>query len=83
MPIYLFFMILLSVKSKDGVGRNKRISMIIMIFLAIEASARPGYCFTQYEPDLYHPVGHLPPSSLGRASLSEPLMRLQYDPPDE
>jgi hypothetical protein len=51
--------------------------MIIMIILDIQANARPGYCLTQYEPDLYHPVGHLPPSSLGSASLSELLMRLQ------
>jgi hypothetical protein len=51
--------------------------MIIINFLTIQASAKSGYCFTQYPPDLRHPVGHLPPSSLGSASLSELLMRLQ------
>ena len=51
--------------------------------LTIEASDNLGFCFTQYWPDLYQPVGHLPPSSLGRASLSELLKRLQYDPGDE
>ena len=35
---------------------------------------------TQYPPDLYHPVGHFPPSSLGIASLSELAILLQYDP---
>jgi hypothetical protein len=56
--------------------------MIIINYLTVEASAKSGYCLTQYWPDLYQPVGHLPPFSLGRASLSELLIRLQYDPPD-
>jgi hypothetical protein len=46
-------------------------------FLASLASAGFGYYFTQYPPDLYHPVGHLLPSSLGGASLSELLIRVQ------
>jgi hypothetical protein len=42
-------------------------------------SATGGLFFgaNQHPPDLRHPVGHLLPSSLGRASLSELLMRLQ------
>jgi len=54
--------------------------MIVINYLTIEASAKPGYCFTQYWPDLYYPVGHLPPLSLGIASRSDELMRLQYGP---
>ena len=42
--------------------------MIIKIIIDIQASARPGYCFTQYSPDFRQPVGHLLPRSLGIAS---------------
>jgi hypothetical protein len=45
--------------------------------LGVFGGEQQRYCFMQYPPDLYQPVGHFPPLSLGRASLSELLMRLQ------